>query len=99
MLRAHLRAGPWWVEQASLRGGRDVLICTSVLTDGLTELHLGSLVRSAGLQVAGVLAGVEFTTRGARGRLEMLGARVDSLVRVADTPRGVEFERRGEKVE
>lgn len=92
---AHLRSGPWWLAQSSLAGGHTALIVTSWLTDGLTELQLGSLARSAGVSVAGVLSAVEFTALGARGRLDMIGVRVDSLARLAHTPAGLAVERRG----
>lgn len=95
-LAPHYRSEHWVVEQKPLLGRKTALIATIEFAQGLAELELCTLARQAGLDVAGIAAGIEFTSKGGRSRVDMLGVKVYTLVQLAHTPRGLQPERRGE---
>lgn len=85
----------WTVERRLLTGRRRALLASALLADGVPELELAALALQAGLEVIGAACAVEFSTRGARSRLDMRGVRVHALLQLAHTPQGLQFERRG----
>lgn len=72
----------------------EVALVTDHLTDGLPELTALLRAERRGLQVRAVVAAVERTGSRGRTRLELQGLRVQAAVQLADTPRGLAFERR-----
>lgn len=72
----------------------EVVLVTEHLQGGGPELEAVALATSHGLRVVAVAAAVERTSAGARGRLELQGVRVYTALQLADTPRGLVFERR-----
>ncbi|PYE54578.1 hypothetical protein [Deinococcus yavapaiensis] len=95
-LAPHYRSDHWVVEQKPLLGRRTALIATLEFAQGHAELELSTLARQAGLEVAGIAAGIEFTSKGGRSRVDMLGVKVFTLLQLAHTPSGLQSERRGE---
>lgn len=72
----------------------EVALVTSHLTSGLPELEALLRAEVQGLRVLAVLAAIERTSALGRTRLELQDLRVQSAVRLADTPEGLTFERR-----
>ena len=85
----------WTVGRRPLSGKNHALIAAPLLDDGVPELELAQLARSVGLQLSVAACALEFTSRAARSRLDMLGVTVIALTQLAHTPGGLQFERRG----
>ncbi|HEX2864055.1 MAG TPA: phosphoribosyltransferase family protein [Deinococcales bacterium] len=76
--------------------GTNVLLVDDILGHGRTEIALARLCEHAGARVVGAVVFVEKTFQGGRSRLETLGLRVTSVVRIADRGGSLIPERRGE---
>ncbi|WP_034385027.1 hypothetical protein [Deinococcus sp. YIM 77859] len=72
----------------------EVALVTAHLTDGLPELAALLRAERRGLRVLAVAAALEQTNAPGRTRLELQAVPVRAAVRLADTPRGLTFERR-----
>lgn len=72
----------------------EVVLIASQLLDGHAEKELAAQARAAGWKVLLVATAVERTNKGARALLDELGIPVRAVTQVADTPRGLVFERR-----
>ncbi|OLV17438.1 hypothetical protein BOO71_0008812 [Deinococcus marmoris] len=70
------------------------VILTRQLQDGLPELLVALLAAKRGWTVRAVVAVVERTNFRGRTRLELQGMAVHAVLQIADTPRGLELERR-----
>ena len=70
------------------------VILTRQLQDGLPELLIALLAAKRGWTVSAVAAVVERTNFKGRTRLELQGMAVQTALQIADTPRGLEVERR-----
>ncbi len=70
------------------------VILTRQLQDGLPELLVALLAAKRGWSVGAVAAVVERTNFRGRTRLELQGMAVQAALQIADTPRGLEVERR-----
>ncbi|CAM4083541.1 hypothetical protein [Deinococcus marmoris] len=73
---------------------RTAVILTRQLQDGLPELLVALLAAKRGWTVRAVAAVVERTNFRGRTRLELQGMAVHAALQIADTPRGLELERR-----
>ncbi|MFK7602262.1 hypothetical protein ACI3L1_08635 [Deinococcus sp. SM5_A1] len=73
---------------------RTAVILTRQLQDGLPELLVALLAAKRGWTVRAVAAVVERTNFRGRTRLELQGMAVHAALQIADTPRGLEPERR-----
>ncbi|MFD2609265.1 hypothetical protein ACFSR9_07415 [Deinococcus taklimakanensis] len=74
--------------------GRDLGLVTTHLQGGLPELELCLRSVLPDLRVTQVITAVERTNAGGRARLELQGVQVHAALLLADTPRGLVFERR-----
>ncbi|QLG11374.1 hypothetical protein HLB42_11720 [Deinococcus sp. D7000] len=70
------------------------VILTQQLQDGLPELLIALLAAKRGWSVGAVAAVVERSNFRGRTRLELQGMAVHAALQLADTPRGLELERR-----
>lgn len=77
--------------------GSTVLIVDDILGHGRTEIALARLCDHAGARVVGAVVFIEKTFQGGRSRLETLGLKVISVVRVADRGGDIIPERRSEE--
>lgn len=73
---------------------RTAVILTRQLQDGLPELLVTLLAAKRGWTVCAVAAVVERTNFRGRTRLELQGMAVHAALQIADTPRGLELEKR-----
>ena len=99
---AHMRGVPLLDVQASESGiqlqtggvGGEALLLTAHLKAGDAEAEATAQAKAQGLQVTVVGAAVERTSLGGRNRLTPHGVTVRAAMQVADTPDGLNIERR-----
>lgn len=92
LLRADLGTGrPRW-DDTALTG--EALLVTAQLESGEAELAAVQQARAQGLTVPVLAAAVERTSLGGRQRLTQTGAVIRAALQLADTPHGLNVERR-----
>ena len=92
LLRADLSAGqPHW-QDMTVTG--EALLLTAHLESGETELAAMQQAQAQGLSVPVLAAAVERTSLGGRQRLTQAGTVIRAALQLADTPDGLNLERR-----
>lgn len=74
--------------------GQELGLVTTHLQGGLPELELCLRSMQHDLRVTQLITAVERTNAGGRARLELQGVQIHAALCLADTPRGLVFERR-----
>lgn len=96
LLVAQTRGVPVLTDETpiSLLGEGEIIVLSAHLKDGEAEEKAMRALAQQGWRVLLVVTALEQTTRGARPRLAEQGVPVRAALQVAETPRGLVFERR-----